>query len=691
MKQKLINLEELKSKIENYSHYYYNLNQTLISDADYDKLVLEYKKLLNEIIDNISDNELELIKKKYELDIGAYPNSALSKVKHIHKMYSLDNAFDYQSLEGFIKKIKNFLNLKSSDQEYKLKFNVEPKIDGLSFSAKYTNGYLDYVATRGNGLIGEDVTRNMLTIKNFPKKIDMSLIKETLNIKYESSEHSNLIIEIRGEVFITKSDFEALNLQQKANGLEAFANPRNAAAGSLRQLDYKITKLRPLKYISYEIVSNLNISTQVQSLNFLNTLGFNTFENKSEAEVNLFDLESLKEIQTIYQDFLENRKNLDYEVDGMVIKVNDLELQKRLGYTNHAPRYAIAYKFPAIEAMTRLIDIDHQIGRTGTITPVAILDPVQISGALITKATLHNFSDIKKKNIMLGDMVFLVRSGDVIPKIIGPNLAYRDEKCVSINMIAACPGCQSDLEFDDPVLKCINFYCPEILIQRLYHFVSSLEIDDLGIKNIRSLYEAGFIDSLPKIFDLENHKLELVNLKRMGLKIVSNILENIKKSKKTNLSKFIFSLGIPDVGKNISKILALEFISIENLLDRIEKDNLGNIQANGIGPNISHSIETFFLKYKQEIFTLTEKMDIMPDEINIGKLHGLKFIFTGTLSISRKEAKALIEKNGGIIKSSISDDVILVKGEGGGSKLLEATKRQAKIMSEEELFSIINN
>ncbi|MFO1130346.1 MAG: NAD-dependent DNA ligase LigA [Rickettsiales bacterium] len=750
-------LIELKKTLENYDDHYYNQNISLISDHEYDKLkqkyIVLYEQLINLAQNYLSKLEVKDIKNKYSLNVGAkITQSTQSKLEHLRPMLSLDNIFNEKELyKNFIKKIENFLNIK----EFQDDISIEPKIDGISFAAIYILGKLQYAATRGDGKIGEDITQNIITIKNFP-----------LTLKINNNQEIPYLLEVRGEIFINKKDFINLNSLQLNDNLTVFANARNAAGGSLRQLNPEITKQRPLQYICFEIsnyfitkyditknlveiliknLTNLNLTNRYnlilnelhellnQKNNQLNILEQNKLQNiidqknnelqnstkQKDNELqkdstdqalnkkqfnNLLILQELgfnvfldyaklvnaKDIQNYYLNLLNQKENIPYELDGIVIKINSLNLQNRLGATNKAPRYAIAYKFPSQQAVTKLLSVEYQVGRTGVITPVAILEPVQLSGVIISKATLHNFADIKKKDIKINDYVFLTRSGDVIPKITHVDYSKRNDNCIDIEKINNCPSCQSYLVFDDITLKCENIDCKEIKIHKLLHFVSILEINNLGIKQIRALFEANILQNLNDIFEIENRYNDILHMPRFGEKTLNNIINNINAAKNTNLANFIYAIGIPKVGKNNAELIAAQVISLENFFNMIENQTLNSlIQIDGIGENIILDLENFFKLHLDEIKSVTKHMnisDVKKDNKNI--LHNKIFVFTGTLNISRKEAKTLAEKNGATIKNTICKDTILVKGENPGSKFTKALENNIKIISEKEFLEL---
>ncbi|MFV9922188.1 MAG: NAD-dependent DNA ligase LigA, partial [Rickettsia conorii subsp. raoultii] len=518
-------LEELADKIAAYNHAYYIEDNPLVSDSEYDQLFNTNLKLEQKFPHLILENSPS---KK----VGAKIANKFAKVTHQVPMLSLSNAFDEQDVRDFVDRIKNFLRL----NEFAPIF-CEPKIDGLSFSAVYKNGVLTTGATRGDGYVGEDITANIKTIKNFPHKID--------NVPE--------FLEVRGEIYIEKQDFLNLNKEQEEQGKDKFANPRNAAAGSLRQLDASITAKRPLKYFVYSGgVTEQNLaSSQDQLLTKLKECGFNINEISKLAS-------SEEEIFAFYEYLKTNREDLPYEIDGVVYKLNDFALQNRMGFIARSPRFATAHKFPAIIGQTKLLSITVQVGRTGTLTPVAELEPIEIGGVTVSRATLHNFQEIARKDVRIKDYVFLQRAGDVIPRIMGVDFDKRPNDTATFDTPLFCLSCNSKLYYmpEDIIIRCDNgLNCPAQNYERIRHFVSknAMDIEGLGRKQVAFLIDKGLISNPLDIFFLkEKNDSSLAKLENMdgwGKKSVENLFKNIEKSKNVSLPRFIYALGIRHIGE----------------------------------------------------------------------------------------------------------------------------------------------
>jgi DNA ligase (NAD+) len=668
-------LEELKNlaqEIDFHSDLYYNKSAPIISDAQYDFIVKrnqEIEKLFPDLVLENSPNK----------KIGAIPDGKFPKIDHQSPMLSLNNALTFEEVKDFFAKVNRFL---LKDELNNLDCTIEPKIDGLSFSATFKDGVFIRGATRGDGYKGEDITENLRQLKDFPWSIDNSIFPGE--------------IEVRGEVYMAKKDFFILNQERKSKDLPLFANPRNAAAGSLRQLDAKITKERALKYFVYSISgliprinSQFSLLQELEKQNFkvnpLNKLVFN-----------------LLEINSYYQEIEFKRSELDYDIDGVVIKVNSFELQERLGFITRAPRWAIAYKFPAEIAVTKLNSITLQVGRTGSITPVAELDPVNVGGVIVSRATLHNFDEIKRLDIRVGDIVRIKRAGDVIPKIISVDLSKRTNSLEEYLPPLSCPECGSVIikEDDEVVARCSGgVNCPAQKLERLCHFVSrdALNIDGLGERQLKFLLEKNFIDSPIDIFLLaEKNETALVKLENFdgwGKKSCLNIFSSIEKAKNISLDKFIYALGIRHIGEKASKILAKNFITAQAFLSALVGDKDSFLQV--IGDKSSNSIFKF-AEVEENIDLIKNLLDILSIkdfEINNEKDHPLTgkiMVFTGTLTISRAEAKTLSEKAGVIIASSISLKTdYLVAGDNSGSKIEKARDLGVKVINEEEWKSLL--
>ncbi|MDR2667097.1 MAG: NAD-dependent DNA ligase LigA [Holosporales bacterium] len=658
-----VELQRLRREILYHDDLYYNKATPILFDTEYDKLrqrlnAIE-KKFKNLITDDSPSHK-----------IGATViESNLDKINHKVPMLSLDNAFSIEDMEHFTNKVVKFLNFHGE-----LEFCAEQKIDGLSASIVYNDGKISYAATRGDGYIGENITNNIKTIKNIPKTID--LIGE---------------IEIRGEVYMPKSFFNELNEKRKITGESTFSNPRNAAAGSLRQLDHRITELRNLKFFAYYIRSEkLQLLTQGDVLEILKNLGFAVTSYKLCKNMN--------EIMNYYTVLSVDRHSLDYEIDGAVFKVNSLAFQGRLGFIGRNPRHSIAFKFPAEKTETVINDIVISVGRTGKITPIAILEPVNISGALISRVTLHNFGEIERKGgISVGDTVTILRSGEVIPKIVS---ITKKSGLPPFPTPLLCPSCGATLVKHAGLvdLFCPNRYeCPSQIVRYIYYFVSKscFNIAGLGIKQIEELYTDGRIKNVVDIFKLESiHALPSLTLKPgWGSTSVQNLYDAINKAKNITLTKFIVSLGIPGIGDVISQALAVKFETFEKLMSATKKNLL---EIDGLGELAAHNVEMFFKNkinsdfIKHLLKYVTIKDFEKPKSMNKSNIFYKKtLVFTGKLSkMSRAEAKSLAISCGAVVGSLISNKTdFVIAGENAGSKLKKANELNVEILSEEDFLA----
>ena len=671
-------IKKLSQEIKEYNIAYYQENAPKISDAEYDQLFFTLKNLEEKFPQYLTEDSPTQ-------NVGSHILDKFEKHEHRTPMLSLANGFEIKDIADFIDRTRRFLRTDDFPEIY-----CEPKIDGVSFSATYINGKLMTGATRGDGYIGEDITANIKTIKNFPRIIT----------------NAPEFLEVRGEIFIEKEDFIKLNQQQELQGKQIFANPRNSASGSLRQLDPSITRLRPLKYFTYGLGhSSMKFAgTQEKLLLALASFGFQT--NKIGKLVN-----SLKELKAFYENLLVIRNTLAYEIDGVVYKVNSFELQQRLGFIARSPRFAIAHKFPAVIAETKLLGVIVQVGRTGVLTPVAELEPIKIGGVTVARATLHNFAEIKRLDIRIGDTVLLHRAGDVIPKVNEVNLSKRNglEKIISVP--TNCPSCNSLLHIlpDDVIIRCDNgLSCPTQLVRSIIHFASkdALDIDGLGTRQIEFLQSVGLINNPIDIFFLEAKNTQsltkLENMSGWGAKSVENLFNSIRDAKRTTLERFIYSLGIRQIGQSNAKILAKEFGTVKNfinfmlLLTEGDEEKYYQLRSlEGFADKTVNDIRSFF-SCKQNVDTINQLVSILEVEdyennTISSSIAGLNVIFTGTLnSISRNEAKARAEKLGAKIVSSVSANTdLVIAGEKAGSKLKKAEELGIKIISEKEWLEII--
>ena len=652
-------IKKLSDKLNKYSHLYYVKNEPAIADSEFDKLILELKKLENQYPEFIT-------KDSPTQRIGAKIQSRFNKVRHAKKMLSLQAAHNREDTLAFDKRNREKL------QVTELEYAAEPKLDGLSIELRYEDGIFIQGSTRGDGSMGEDITTNLKTVRSIPLELNKKEIKHLV---------------VRGEVVMFIKDFNHLNKENTVSNLQTFANPRNAAAGSLRQLDASVTASRKLQSFIYEVieVSDKKPKTQKDVLDFLKECGF-----KVNSETKL-----LKNIDKAieYHDIMEKKRDkIDYEIDGVVIKVNNLEYHDVMGQRSTSPRWAVAYKFEPRKEMTVIEDIVTQVGRMGTLTPVALLKPVEVGGVTVSRATLHNMDEIKRKDIKIHDKVKIQRAGDVIPQVVSVDKQARSGKEKDFIMPKKCPACNSLVVHEDVYYFCTGgIACRAQIKEGIKHFASkdALDIAGLSDKTVELFYEKGLVKSIPEIFNLT--KDDLLKLPGWKEKSSNNLINAIKESKKTNLSRFIFSLGIRHVGKHLAEILAGEYKNID-ILKKATKEELINI--NEVGPKVAESIHDFF-KSKNSLHMLEDLFKagiIMKNEAKAGPLQGLTFLFTGTLlRYSRSEAQRKVKDLGGKVTDSISDKVnYLVAGENPGSKLNKAKKKSSiKIINEAQFSSLL--
>ena len=659
-------LEELADLIKKHNYNYHTLDSPKITDQEFDKLVKE-----NDVLEKKYPSLI--LKESPNNKYGSKIKDNFKKIQHDSQMYSLANAFDNNDIIEFIKRSVKFLNLVNDDD---FQYICEPKIDGLSLNLVYKNGKLVSAGTRGDGFIGEDVTENILNIKNIP-----SILKKDFPD----------FIEIRGEVFLNKKDFEKLN--SKLENKSKFANPRNAAAGSLRQLDTSISHSRPLKFIPHGIGNCSDKFDKIEDY-------YNQLKNWDITPNNLSKkCYSVEDIIKYYNQIDQKRSGIDYDIDGLVIKINSFKIQERLGYVGKNPRWAIALKFSAEKANTIIQTVDYQVGRTGAITPVARLQPVNLGGVIISNASLHNFDEINKKNINVLDLVEIERAGDVIPYV--TRLVKKNSKINSkIKPPRNCPICKSNVlkENDEAILRCTNTYgCNSQKIGRIIHFVSkkSLNIDGFGEKQVKQLFNLKYIDKVEDIFKLEKFESEIIMLDGWGKLSFSKLINSINNSKKISLDKFIYSLGIRFIGEVNAEILANEFKELDMFISSSNNQSmLENID--GLGPKAISSVIDFFSKdiNKKTIANLKNYLFITYKENKEfdNFFSNKHLVFTGSLSkLSRDEAKYLAKTKGAKILSSISKKTdFLIAGEKAGSKIDKATKLGIKILNEKDFLQKIN-
>ena len=673
-------LKRLAEQIEYHNNLYYNNDSPEISDAEYDNLRIKNMELEKQFPNLVLPNSPS---KK----VGAELNSSFKKVQHFVPMLSLGNTFTKQDVENYINKTKRFLQIDSNSN---LEFLAEPKIDGLSATLIYKNGKLVLGATRGDGKQGENITENIKSIKEIPHYLVGKYPRE---------------IEIRGEIYMSNLEFEKLNSIRVAQSLPVFANPRNAAAGSVRQLDSQITASRKLGFFAYNWgFASENIGgTLVEVRDLIKSLGFNL-----NHPVELCS--NLDQMLNFYNKIYENRANLDFDIDGIVYKLNDISYYERLGSTDHSPRYAISHKFPPELGITKLKDVKFQVGRTGAITPVAELTPVTIGGVRIKRASLHNKDEIKRLGLVIGDTVSLKRAGDVIPQIVNYNPKLRPIKYKNIIFPENCPSCNTPLKYeeDDTIIRCFNHSnCKEQIIGQLIHFVSrnAFNIDGLGEKQIIELFNTNLIREPADIFILasptETLKQEkLMKLPGWGHLSISNLIKAINNSKVQTLEKVLYSLGIRHLGLGTAKLISKNFNSSINLIDRILELNEVNKDIlikelrsiNGIGEKAIFSLISYFNENKLLFSNLLKHITIAESIINLDTSHyfyGKRLVFTGKFEyLSRTEIKNKSEQVGALISSQVSNKTdFLVMGLKPGSKVKKAEELSVTTISEKEFLS----
>ena len=659
-------IEELREKIRYHNYKYYVSDDPIISDTEYDQLMKELA-------------EWETRYPQYILPasptqrVGIEPVSEFTTVKHTAPMLSLANAFSTEELRAFDQRIKKLISQK------KLEYVVEPKIDGLAVALVFENGIFVRGATRGDGVNGEEITSNLKTIKTIPLKL--------------FGENIPSHIEVYGEVYTKKSDFKKLNEGRIENGESIFANPRNAAAGSVRQLDPRITAQRHLDTFIYRATFPLEnkFNTHMEVLSYLKKIGF-----KVNSHIKL--CQDIEEAITYCRQWIEKKEELDYEIDGMVIKVNSLRMREELGSTTRSPRWAAAYKFPAQQLTTKVQDIIVQVGRTGALTPVAILDPVRISGSVVQRATLHNEDEIRRKDIRIGDTVLIQKAGEVIPEVVKVIKEKRTGKETEFIIPTKCPVCGAKVfrPEGEAVTRCNSLACPAQIKERIRHFASrdAMDIEGLGPAIIDQLVEKGLIKDISNLYFLKRDNL--TSLERMAEKSTENLLAAIERSKRKSLANLIYGLGIRYAGAHTSEIITKYY----STLDKFRETNLeGLIEINEIGPRIAESIILFFKE--RENLDIIERLrsaglnfgqeeEKMREEKGARILAGKQFVLTGTLKdFSRTQAKEIINKLGGRVTGSVSKKTdYVVIGEDPGSKFQNALELGVTIINEEEFKKI---
>ncbi len=660
-----LQVEELRSLLNDYAYQYYVLDEPVISDVQYDKLyqqLLDLEKKHPEFITSDSPTQR----------VGDKPLDGFKQIKHEVPMLSLGNVFSESELIEFDNRLMDLVQLGE------IEYSAEPKLDGLAVSIVYEKGKLKQAATRGDGNVGEDITANVKTIKAIPLLLRGNNIPDKL--------------EVRGEVIMTRSGFDEYNRQADLLGEKTFANPRNAAAGSLRQLDPRKTAKRPLMFYAYSlgvVSQELNFKTHIKTLNWVKSLGI-PVNNLNQTVL------GAKGCQQFYQMVGEKRPSLNYDIDGVVYKVNNLQLQKKLGFVTKSPRWATAHKFPAEEATTVIENIDVQVGRTGSITPVARLQPVVVGGVTVTNATLHNEDEIRRKDVRVGDTVFVRRAGDVIPEVVKVVLQKRPENSTEFIMPIHCPVCETllvKLE-GEAVLRCpAGLYCDAQRKEAIKHFASrkALDIEGLGDKLVELMVDEGLIKTPADLFHLNQQ--DLINLERMAEKSANNLLQSIESSKHTQLDKFIYALGIREVGEATAMTLANQLKSVESI-ENSTAEQLEELPD--IGPIVAKRIRQFFAdEHNLKVIQQLLQAGITWDEIETPSqdaqpLLGKTIVLTGSLSqFTRATAKAKLIKLGAKVAGSVSKNTdILVAGENAGSKLTKAEKLGVEVRNEDWLFGL---
>lgn len=654
-------INELIDLINYHNNRYYNDDAPEISDFEYDKLMKELIKLEEE------NPKLKKIDSP-SIRVGGKPLDKFNQVTHKVPMLSLSNAYSSQDLKDFDKRVRDSI-------DGNIEYVVEFKIDGLSVGLTYENGVFEKGATRGNGVIGEDITQNLKTVKTIPLKI---------------SDKEDIIV--RGEVYISKDNFDNINKIQEEQGLQLFANPRNLAAGTLRQLDSKLTAKRPLDIFIFnlEYIQNSKIKTHSESLEYLSELGFKVSPSYKVCK-------SIEDVIEHIEYWTINRSDLSFEIDGMVIKVNNLDQRDSMGYTAKSPRWAIAYKFPAEQKKTKLVDIIVEVGRTGTITPTAVLEPVRLAGTVVSRATLHNEDYINEKDIRIGDTVLVQKAGDIIPQVVEVIKEDRTGEEIKFNLPTKCPVCSEPtvrLE-GEAAVKCINMSCPAQIRRGIIHFVSrdAMNIDGLGESIISLLLDNNIIKDVADLYYIK--KEDVINLERMGEKSATNLINAIEQSKQNDLYRLINGLGIKYIGVKGAKVLAKSFNNIDEIInasidDLINLEEFGEIMANSVIQFLKEDKNINVINKLKEAGVNIESINSVDNDI-VKIFEKMKIVLTGTLpTLKRNDAKEMIESRGGKATSSVSKSTTFVlAGEEAGSKLTKANELGITVVDEEKFLDML--
>ena len=656
-------IDELRDQINYHNHRYYVLDSPEISDGEYDLLMRELQQLELEHPELVTpDSPTQRV--------GAVPIEAFGVVEHRLPLLSLANAFSDEELMAWHRRVSNL----AGEEDFDLV--CEPKMDGLAVSLTYVDGKLTTGATRGDGYRGEDVTTNLRTVKSIP-----------LSLPHNAPPR----LEVRGEVYLPKAGFKKLNEERQKDGLPLFANPRNAGAGSVRQLDPRVTAQRPLDIYVYALgyaEGKTLPATHWERMEYLKSLGFKINPNNRLCKL-------IEEAKEYHREWAGKRESLPYEADGIVVKVNSIEIQDRLGAVGHEPRWAVAYKFPAIQATTVVKDIGINVGRTGTLNPYAILEPVSVGGVTIRHAALHNEEDIQRKDIRIGDTVIVQRAGEVIPEIVGPVLSKRTGQERIFSMPSHCPVCRAEVikPEGEAMHRCPNAACPAQALEKLRHFVTrgGMDIERIGEKLCSALFQAGLVKDVADFYYLTRE--QLLSLERMGEKSASNILQSIEKSKNRPLARLIFALGILHVGEETAQLLVSRYSSLDKLASAAEEELL---TIPSVGPQIAESIVAFFqqesnrqiIEKLRKAGVKLEEAPAIPREL---ALAGQEFVLTGRLeSLTRPEAEACIKELGGAVGSTVTEKTThVVAGADPGSKLEKARSLGTKILTEEEFLRML--
>ncbi|PKN30909.1 MAG: DNA ligase (NAD(+)) LigA [Deltaproteobacteria bacterium HGW-Deltaproteobacteria-21] len=667
-KEILERVRQLRDLINIHNHRYYVLDDPEISDAEYDRLFDELLRLEQEHPEIVTPDSPTR-------RVGAQPLAQFRTVRHSTPMLSLNKATTDAEFLDFHRRVLDL----SRVREDEIAYTVEPKFDGLAVELVYRKGVYALGATRGDGMVGEDVTQNLKTVKSIPLKLMGNSIPD--------------LVEARGEIIMNKDHFARLNREREKAGEPLFANPRNAAAGSVRQLDPRVTDSRPLMFYAHGIgnVKGAAIENHWQSLHFLKKLGFRISEYAKQCR-------TVEEVRTYYREMLERRNEMDFEIDGIVIKVNEFALQERLGVLSRSPRWAVAWKFPPLQEHTRIKDIQVSVGRTGVLTPVAILEPVRVGGVEVSRATLHNEDEVRKKDVRIGDTVVIQRAGDVIPEVVKVIESMRTGGEKSFVMPDRCPVCDSKVERleGESAHRCTGISCPAQVKENLFHFASraAMDMEGLGKKYLEQMLDKGIIKDPADLYFLK--KEDLMKMERMGDKLADNLINAIDRSRNPSLSNLIYALGIRNVGSHLAGVLAREFGSIDGLAEQSIEEL---IKVHEIGPIVAESIVNFFHSEKnQEVLEKLRREGGIHFPVEKKKeketpLKGKTFVLTGALDdLSREQARKAIEEMGGRVASSVSRKTdFVVVGKDPGSKYDNAVKLGIRTLNENEFKKMISN